>query len=370
MPRLMPLLQAVLAAAALISSLSVQAIHARPTSGSLADSAAQYAGYLFVYFTGEGTATGEQVYAAISTDNSPLGWDLLNDGLPILTSDVGQKGVRDPFIFRDADSGGFRIIATDMRAYSQISWDDSQRHGSRNILVWQSPDLVNWTGPDLREVIGAEAGNAWAPAAVRNAATGAYDIVFAASIFNETTDPDHTADFAQRQVKVSTTDFATYGSVDETYMYNPAVPYIDTTFLEAADGTLYRFTKNEGDYNATTNPDGKMVFQSVSSDGTADGNWTVVASKIGSAWISQGEGPEAFQDNLDPNKYWLFIDEYSNRGYIPFVTTDLASGNWTLAVENNDTAIANSMPSNHARHGRILQLTQEEYDTVRAYWVS
>ncbi|KAI8813849.1 hypothetical protein BJ742DRAFT_381763 [Cladochytrium replicatum] len=78
-------------------------------------------------------------------------------------------------------------------------------------------------------------------------------------------------------------------------MYNSKIPYIDTTFLKTSDGKLYRFTKNEGGVNATTNPDGKMVFQMVSSNGTATGSWTNVVTKIGATWISAGEGPEGFQ---------------------------------------------------------------------------
>ncbi|KAI8812975.1 putative arabinase [Cladochytrium replicatum] len=349
---------------AVSTSTLLSAVHAA-CAPQTTPAAPAFAGYLFVYFTGEGTATGEQVYMAISKTNSPIGWDLLNGGNPILTTAVGQKGVRDPFIFRSASGNKFYIISTDMRAFSQISWDDSQRHGSRNILVWESNNLVNWTGPALREVMGPEAGNVWAPAAVYNTKTSKYDIVFASSIFDQAKDPNHKADFAQRQVKVSTADFVTYDSVDVTYMYNSKIPYIDTTFLKASDGKLYRFTKNEGGVNATTNPDGKMVFQMVSSDGTATGTWTNVVTKIGANWISAGEGPEGFQDNIDSNKYWLFIDEFGGRGYLPFVTTNIAAGAWSLAVNNDATTIANAMPSNHARHGSILKLTQAEYTALR-----
>ncbi|KAI9339529.1 putative arabinase [Zopfochytrium polystomum] len=328
-----------------------------------------YVGYAFFYFTGEGTATGEQVYAAISKQgsNSPLGWDLLNKGQPILTSTIGQKGVRDPFIVRSPDGSAYWLIATDMRAYSPtgFDWDNSQRHGSRNILVWQSRNLVNWTAPTLHEVMGPEAGNVWAPAAVYNSATGGYDVVFASAIYNQTTDANHTAPvILQQQVRVSTQDFTSFSSPETRYMYDPVTPFIDTTFLRAADGRLYRFTKNEGAVT-TANPNGKMVFQQVSSNGNADGSFTTVAVRLGAPTIAAGEGPEAFQDNVDPNKYWLFIDEFTNRGYMPFVSTNVSAGTWSLAVANDATSIANAMPSNHARHGSILKLTQSEYDALR-----
>ena len=48
-----------------------------------------YAGYLFSYFTGEGTANGEQVYFGLSQGNDPTRWRQLNGGQPVLTSTVG-----------------------------------------------------------------------------------------------------------------------------------------------------------------------------------------------------------------------------------------------------------------------------------------
>ena len=55
-------------------------------------------GYIFVHFTGE-QKDGEQIYFSISRDG--LHWKDLNDGKPILYSETGMKGVRDPFVVRD-----------------------------------------------------------------------------------------------------------------------------------------------------------------------------------------------------------------------------------------------------------------------------
>ena len=55
-------------------------------------------GYLFVHFTGE-EKLGEQIYFALSRDG--LHWMDLNNGNPVLLSDIGEKGVRDPFILRN-----------------------------------------------------------------------------------------------------------------------------------------------------------------------------------------------------------------------------------------------------------------------------
>ncbi|MGW0732250.1 family 43 glycosylhydrolase, partial [Streptomyces sp. NPDC002851] len=76
-----------------------------------------YAGYLFAYFTGEGTADGEQIRYALSRGNDPLHWRELNGGKPVLTSDVGEKGLRDPFVIRSPQGDKFYMIATDLRMY-------------------------------------------------------------------------------------------------------------------------------------------------------------------------------------------------------------------------------------------------------------
>lgn len=60
-----------------------------------------YAGYLFVYFTDdEGQGGGEEIYFSLSQGNDPLHWRELNGGKPFLTSKLGEKGVRDPYIIR------------------------------------------------------------------------------------------------------------------------------------------------------------------------------------------------------------------------------------------------------------------------------
>ena len=53
------------------------------------------AGYLFVHFIGE-QENGEQIYFAVSEDG--MHWQDLNGGQPVLVSDIGESGVRDPFI--------------------------------------------------------------------------------------------------------------------------------------------------------------------------------------------------------------------------------------------------------------------------------
>lgn len=48
----------------------------------------------------------------------------------------------------------------------QITWDASQRTGSRGIIVWESTNLVDWTAERLVTVEDENAGMVWAPEAI------------------------------------------------------------------------------------------------------------------------------------------------------------------------------------------------------------
>ena len=104
---------------------------------------------------------------ALSRGNDPLHWRELNAGKPVLTSSLGEKGLRDPFVIRSPKGDKFYLIATDLRMYRNSSgtWDQVQRTGSKSIMVWESTDLVHWTDQRLAKVSPDTAGNTWAPEA-------------------------------------------------------------------------------------------------------------------------------------------------------------------------------------------------------------
>jgi hypothetical protein len=69
----------------------------------------KYTGYAMSYFTGEGTADGEQIRMSLSRGNDALHWRELNGGRPVLTSELGTKGLRDPFIIRSPEGDKFHL---------------------------------------------------------------------------------------------------------------------------------------------------------------------------------------------------------------------------------------------------------------------
>lgn len=311
----------------------------------------EYAGYLFTYFTGENTADGEQVYLALSQGNDPLHWRELNGRQPILRSDVGDGGVRDPFIIRAPEGDRFYLIATDLKIHGNGNWDHVQRHGSRNIVVWESTDLVEWTDQRLVEVGPPNAGNVWAPEAFYDTDLGAYVVFWASKLYPED-DPDHTTNTHNRMMYSTTEDFVTF--TEPQVWIDPGYSVIDSTVIEH-DGYYYRFTKDERSPGSDT-PCAKFVIAERSTS-LLDPDYEFVAECVGAGAMERGEGPTVFASNTE-DKWYLFIDEFGGRGYIPFETTDLASGEWTVPDSYD-------LPSS-PRHGTVLPITAEEYDRVLA----
>ncbi|KAI0126335.1 hypothetical protein BJ170DRAFT_683930 [Xylariales sp. AK1849] len=120
------------------------------------------------------------------------------------------------------------------------------------------------------------------------------------------------------------------------------------------DGVYYRFTKDEG--NATGCVD---IFQESSTSLLAT-NWTTIDTCIGTkAGTANVEGPSIFKsktDDANGDKYYLFVDEYTGRHYIPLETEDITNPVWQLSSSY-------SLPSS-LRHGTVLPVTAAELETL------
>ncbi|MEV6384163.1 family 43 glycosylhydrolase [Streptomyces sp. NPDC051773] len=313
-----------------------------------------YAGYVFVYFTGEDSPEGERIRFALSRGDDPLRWRELNGGAPVLTSDLGTGGLRDPFLVRDPDGDRFHLIATDLRMHGEPDgdWDRVQRTGSTSLMVWESTDLVRWTDGRLVRVAPDTAGNVWAPEACYDPELGAYVVFWASKLYAED-DPEHTADTHNKMLYATTRDFRVFS---EPRLWNdPGHSVIDSTVVRH-DGAYYRFTKDERG-NSPAAPGGKFITVE-KSKGLRDTSYDFVADGIGRGAVEQGEGPIVFRSNTDDRTWYLFVDEFSGRGYVPFETTDLDSGRWTPCAEF-------ALPPG-ARHGSVLPVTRAEYERLLA----
>lgn len=293
------------------------------------------AGYLFVHFTGE-QQYGEQIYFSISRDG--LHWKDLNGHRPVLYSDIGEKGARDSFCVRDEKNGKFYLFATDLRIEEGKGWETAIFRGSRDMIVWESEDLVHWSEARAVTVGRENAGSVWAPEAVYVPEKEAF-LVFWASHINT---PDGKG--GKFQIDCAwTKDFVDF-TAPEKFMEREK-DVIDTTMIQA-EGRWYRFTMNDVT---------KRVCMEWASD--PKGPYEEIKSETLTK-LSGVEGPEIYR--LPDGRYCLIADRFmTDGGYLPLVSADLAGGKFEILTES-----AYDMGSTKKRHGGILPITDEEYERL------
>jgi len=324
-------------------------------------------GYLLVHFVEDPIGHSEKIYLSLSIGDDPLKWRRLNNGEPILESVQGTTGVRDPHIIRGLD-GTFHIVATDLRVWRPggQDWELYRRHGSRDIIIWDSPDLVHWSEARYVTVAPPNAGMAWAPETIYDPVTGEMVVHFASATF-EADDPDHLGPVLAKLWTTRTRDF---------HNFTPAEPYlelpggvIDMTVANA-NGKVYRFAKQDD-----TEPNNPLLEAGLASPGVRSmkvfqqrgshifsDDFETLASELGQNFAKNVEGPLIFQTN-DKSRWYLWVDQYSHMpmGYNALTTTDLDSGVWE-PVPSEDF----QLPDN-TKHGAVLPLTWEEYQRLDSF---
>ncbi|MFD0670986.1 glycoside hydrolase family 43 protein [Cohnella sp. GCM10027633] len=293
----------------------------------------RYAGYLLVHFIGE-EPDEEQVYFSCSEDG--LHWNDLNGGLPVLRSEIGEQGVRDPFIVRSNKENKFYLMATDLRIASGKGWEVAVNEGSRDMIVWESDDLAHWSSPWAVTIGVPEAGCAWAPEAIYDEATDEF-LVFWASATKGPSERER----KHRIYCSRTKDFRGF-SAPEIYIER-ANHVIDTTII-AHDGAYYRYSKDETTKNIR-----------VEKGSSLDKNAFADLSAPNLEAIDGLEGPQIFKLN-DRDEWCLIVDRFAERkGYLPLLTSDLASGEFRVVPEGEyDLGVTKK------RHGGVLPITAAE----------
>ncbi len=328
------------------------------------------AAYLFAHFIGDHEG-GEQIYFSISKDG--LHWNDLNYGNPVLCSGIGERGVRDPFLVKDEEKQKYYLIATDLCIAAGKGWHAAQYDGSRDLIVWESEDLIHWS--DERQItIGVEgAGCVWAPEAVYDKGKKAFFVFFASMVCEENPEKNQensewkkinkneidsriekeaidTERYKQIIFGTYTKDFKTFTKAEKYIERDNHV--IDTTIVYD-NGKYYRFSKDE-----TTKRIQLDCCESL------HGKFTTIKSKVLDE-LEGVEGPECFL--LPDGKTWcLIVDRYATgRGYIPLVTTDLSKGEFRiLATDEYDLGRCRK------RHGGIISISDEEYERLFEIYAS
>jgi sucrose-6-phosphate hydrolase SacC (GH32 family) len=303
--------------------------------------------YLLVHFTSE-TANGEQIYFSTSRDG--LRFTDLNGSRPVLTTSVGEQGVRDPAIIRSPKGDKFYILATDLRIASRKGWDAAMHRGSTAIVIWESTDLVTWTAPRLVDIAGSipQAGCAWAPEAIFDEASGDY-IVYWATI---------SAAGGQTKPRIY------YSRTRDFVQFSPAALYIDrpgthglidTQIVKVDEpNAKYRYVRASGDGQITLEGSQSIL-----------GDWTVLGDLRAIGLSGKDvEGPILFRMS-QAGTWGLWVDQYATRGgYLALSTPDLARPD---TFQRIDPATL-SYGASKKRHGSILNISDDEYRRLLAKW--
>ncbi|MCO5565311.1 hypothetical protein L7F22_018984 [Adiantum nelumboides] len=326
-------------AAAITASVTISSSLAAPLQER---DTSTFVGYFVTHFLGN----DEAIYQKVSNGNNAYSFSSLNNGNAVLRSNVGTKGARDPYLVVSPDRKDYWTIATDLQI-GTTTWADSLARGSKSIVIWHSTNLVDWESSYLTQLEISTAGMVWAPSAVWDPSTEQY-YVFWSSQFYAENDTDHTGNATSKPIirYATTKDFKSF-SEPQDYAKGDNQLRLDQEFqLIDGDKTFARFMCDDS-----------HIFQEISYDGLF-GNWQRINGVDGHINDELREGAASFRDNQDPNKFHLWLDNYTGDGYEAYATNDIFKGDYP-----HDTV--DGFPSG-MRHGSVTPITQTEYDTIRA----
>ncbi|SAM78814.1 related to Crg1 protein (Putative arabinase) [Ustilago bromivora] len=317
--KLLLLLQLSLVSLALSQPISL-------SSSSLLKRAPDKVGYLFIHFYDNYRApgdystypAGEQIFGHISNGNDALFYKPLKGGAPLLTSDVGTKGVRDMYITAVGGFGGKFL--------------------SRSLVIWDSEgaSLTNWKAPRLVQVVPDNFRMAWAPEAIWLEDEQRFLVYWSSNKFADAShsgDPDYDKNYSSY-----TTDFVTFTAPEVFMDLGNNTVDIDLTIGHGPTngGDQYvRFFKDESVYK---------VRGQVSNSGI-QGPWLDIDSST------------SFIDNNNQAEAPIYIQE----------NTSDSADNGIDQYGFTDLGFPSGMPT-QLKHGSIKPLTQAQYDEINAAW--
>lgn len=333
-------------------------------------------GYLMVHFVEDSAGYAEKIYLDISRGDNPEQWDPLNGRNPILASNLGTTGTRDPFITYNPETETYYIIATDLRVFNanDPSWNNGNwgawaSQGSTMMNVWESKDLITWSNVrqidvslDTNDNTAAYLGMMWAPEATwvddyYGEGQGAFVVYWSSNVYSDAahTQSDGGSDIMWGATTDFTQDTWEFGGV---MLDGGQAGCIDTNILQDG-GRTYHITKSQasGEEIIMEYTDEKEWWL-VGSDRDSNYQWTRVQTAIGADWYGAVEGPASFKDHSVDNRWYLFVDDLPTPGYQPMVSTDLDSG-W----DHLDTS--NYFLTSYTKHGGVISLTKAQYDAIR-----
>ncbi|MHA3682697.1 family 43 glycosylhydrolase [Leucobacter sp. HY1908] len=324
-------------------------------------------GYLWLHF---GATDTEKIYYGYSEDGA--NWRKLNDNKPVIQSQVGTGGIRDPHTVRlespDAEGNNYVMLGTDLHAEGSApggSWD--QVNASQHLVISKSADLVSWSEPELVHAGFAEAGNVWAPEAIWDEAQNNYRVYWSARDKRDAGTPE----WNLRVYETTTQDFETFTQpevwLDESALgTDTAGNIIDTSVVQGEDGNYYRFSTSDwftvvDTADQLAGPWKRLIERDSAVNGAGEsvvpGYTGYPVTKTSASGLSTRiEGLTVFQT---PAGGWLAMGD--NGGYVGFEIETLASLRAGAAFKPAQTSF-----DQRFRHGSVLPLTEAEQTTILA----
>lgn len=306
--------------------------------------------YLFSHFREKITPDGEQVYFALSKDG--FNWIQLNNGKPILTSTMGEKGCRDIEVIR-LKSGGFVILTTDLSiAYLmdenyQVNWKEVNSTGSKCLCMWKTDDFITFS-EQKRIYFGREDfGCLWAPEIFYDEINDEYLIHWGSTLADD--------NFTHMSIFSSTTkDFESFS---EPKLFFTKDNEILDTHLVKFDGIYHLFYKNAEHPSMNMHATSKKLYGPYEHDKAFE-DYMATLEKPGSY-----EAPTTLV--LPDGRWCLMLDffgcEKEKMGYVPFVSDKPGDSNFKRYDESF------SFPYGF-KHGGIIEITDEEYNKIEKHY--
>ncbi len=308
--------------------------------------------YLFVHFKEKITVDGEQVYFSVSQNG--CNWEMLNGGNPVLTSTLSTGGCRDIEIVR-LKEGGFVIISTDeciAKRYDEnlnINWKIVNRTGSHGFCFWKSDDLINFSQQKIIEIGRDDFGCMWAPEIFYDEKEEEYLIHWGSTVKQD--------DYSHMSIYYSVTkDFETFST--PKLFFTKANEILDTHIVK--DGSTYHlFYKNAENPGMNMHATSEDLYGPYIHDEKFQEYMTSIANP------GCYEAPTSL---VLPDGRWCVLFDFfgcekEKMGYVPFVSSALGDTNFEMRKD------LFSFPYGF-KHGRVIEITDEEYSRLKNHYVN
>lgn len=306
--------------------------------------------YLFAHFKEKITVDGEAVYFSVSRDG--FNWEKVNNGEPMLMSNLGDKGCRDIEIVR-LHTGGFVIITTDlcivrqMDENYQVDWKHINSHGSKSLCIWKTDDLITFSPQKLQHFGRDDFGCMWAPEVFFDEEKEEYLIHWGSTV-KET-------DYKHMSIYCSTTkDFEEFS--EPKLFFTKENEILDSHLRKFGD-TYHLFYKNSSNPPMNMHATSKNLYGPYIHDDEFQKYMETEIKNPGSY-----EGATSFV--LPDGRWCLLLDffgcEKEKMGYVPFISQKPGDCNFTRMDEGF------SFPYGF-KHGGVVEITEEEYNRLISY---